>query len=176
MKDTEKRAEFIELRAQGYSYGKIAEQLHIAKSTAKAWADDYEAEIAERQGERLQDLYSLYGMSKEARVARIGGTLEKINAALAEKDLSELPADKLLQMKLQYERALREEYTDPAPQPLGEYGEQELLAATAAIFRNAQSGTLTASAAKVQLEGQRDVAQAKRLLDAANDPFNNFWG
>ena len=33
MKDNETKARFIELRAEGQSYGKIAEALHISKST-----------------------------------------------------------------------------------------------------------------------------------------------
>lgn len=36
MKTTDKKAEFIELRAKGLSYAKIAEQLHISKSTGSS--------------------------------------------------------------------------------------------------------------------------------------------
>ena len=36
MKTTDKKAEFIELRAKGLSYAKIAEQLHISKSTCSS--------------------------------------------------------------------------------------------------------------------------------------------
>ncbi len=172
MKTTDKKLEFIELRAQGMSYGKIAEELHIAKSTAKEWAGECEAEITALQRERLEELYSLYGMAKEARITRMGGMLQRINEALEEKDLSELPTEKLLQMKLQYERALKEEYTDPRISPLTDCSEEEILTATAAVFRSVQGGDMTAAAAKIQLEGIKAAAAAKNALDMANDPFN----
>ena len=170
MKDTDKQLQFVELRAKGESFSKIAEELHIAKSTAIEWAGKYEAAISDLQRERLEELYTLYGMAKEARIARMGGMLQRINEALESKDLSELPADKLLQMKLQYERALKEEYSAATPQ-LTDCSEEEILTATAAVFRSTQSGEVSAAAAKIQLEGLKAAAAAKTAYDN-RDPWN----
>ena len=174
MKTTDQKAEFVQLRAEGMSYGKIAERLHISKSTAKAWAGECEEEITTLQRERLEDLYSLYGMAKEARITRVGNILNRINEALDAKDLSELPTERLLQMKLQYERALREEYTALTP-PLTVCDEADVFTATRAVFQSVQRGELTAAEAKIRLECIHSADLAKVNLDDANNPFNNYW-
>lgn len=52
-------------------------------------------------------------MTREARIKTLGTAIQGIEEALAQKDLTELPADKLLKLKLKYERELRTEYTEP---------------------------------------------------------------
>jgi len=43
---TELKTEFVQLRAKGYPYIRIAERLGVAKSTLANWNADLEAEIA----------------------------------------------------------------------------------------------------------------------------------
>lgn len=111
MKPQETKREFIRLRAEGRSYSYIAGQLHISKSTCTEWERELKAEIAELKQEQLNELYTAYGMTKEARIRRLGDTLGKIDEALADFDLSMLPEEKLLDFKLKYSEALKREYT-----------------------------------------------------------------
>ena len=48
-------------------------------------------------------------MTKEARIKKLGDTLEGINTALDGADLSTIPPEKLLDFKLKYTEALKEE-------------------------------------------------------------------
>lgn len=115
MKPQEQRQEFIRLRAEGYSFRKIADQLHISKSTCSAWDKELGEDIAKLKSEAMDELYQSYGMTKEARIKKIGDTLGRIDTALAEADLSEVPPEKLLDYKLKYTEALSKEYVSTAP-------------------------------------------------------------
>ncbi len=111
MKPQEKKVEFINLRAEGKSYRDIAKALNINKNTAMKWDKELNDKITELKQEQLDELYNSYAMTKEARIKRLGDTLENINKALEGADLKELPPEKLLDFKLKYTEALKEEYT-----------------------------------------------------------------
>lgn len=106
MKGEAAKRAFIQLRAEGKSYSAIAAELNISKSTCTAWERELGAEITEAQQITRDELTTAYRMTAEARVAELKGTLDSINAALAQKDLAQLPADKLLALKLKYTNAL----------------------------------------------------------------------
>jgi hypothetical protein len=115
LKPQEIKTEFIRLRAEGQSYSRIAETLHISKSTCTAWERELKERISELKQEQLNELYNAYFMTREARIRRIGDTLNGINDALDGVDLTELPPEKLLDFKLKYTEALKEEYTGTTP-------------------------------------------------------------
>lgn len=102
MKPQEQKTEFIRLRAEGRSYSYIADTLHISKSTCSSWERELQDAIAELKQEQLNELYNSYAMTKEARVKKLGETLNGINEALDAVDLKEIPAEKLLDFKLKY--------------------------------------------------------------------------
>lgn len=111
MKPQEQKTEFIRLRAEGKSYAVIADTLHISKSTCTAWERELKDAIADLKQEQLNDLYNAYYMTKEARIKKLGETLDGINTALDRADLSQIPPEKLLEFKLKYTEALKGEYT-----------------------------------------------------------------
>ena len=98
------------------SYSRIQKELGIARSTCSKWAHDLETEIATLKQDNLDALYTSYHMTKTARIKKLGDTLNNIDAALSKADLSKVPADKLLRLKLEYEDALRKEYSPPTHQ------------------------------------------------------------
>lgn len=106
MKDEATKRAFVRLRAEGKSYTAIAAELNISKSTCTAWERELQAEITKAQQITRDELTTAYRMTAEARVKELGETLDSINAALAQKDLTQLPADKLLALKLKYTSAL----------------------------------------------------------------------
>lgn len=115
MKPAEIKQEYIRLRAEGRSYSYIADKLHIAKSTCTAWEKELEAEVAQLKREELKSLYDAYGMTKEARIKKLGDTLERVEDALGAVDLKTIPPEKLLDFKLKYTEALQREYTGTEP-------------------------------------------------------------
>jgi transcriptional regulator with XRE-family HTH domain len=110
MTKLDKRATFVELRANGQSLRAIAEELHVAKSTLSLWEQELRLDIARHRSERLQDVYTQYGLVKEARIKALGTALQNIDKELGKRDLSDVATDKLLDYKLRYTSALTEEY------------------------------------------------------------------
>lgn len=165
MESTEKRAEFIELRAKGLSYNKVAEKLHISKSTCSKWAKEYEAEITERKEARIEELNSLYALDKASRLERLGKARQEIDTALEGKDLSELPADVLLKLKLKVEEQIRGEYYDPTDEPFIDYNTEETVKALGKLYRRQEKGEVTPAQAKAQLSTITALAQAERILE-----------
>ena len=114
MKDAETRQAFITARAEKKSYSTISKELGISKATCTSWEREYKDEIATRKQERLEELYTAYGMTREARIEALGAILKDLDNAIAQKPLDERPAEKLLELRLKYGRAIKEEYIAPA--------------------------------------------------------------
>lgn len=175
MKSTEIKAQFIERRAEGQSYSTIAEALKISKSTCKAWEQELQAEIAEREQERLQELYSLYDMHKQSRIKRFGDTLNRIDAALASKDLSELPADRLLELKIKYERELGREYLAPVT-PITEQSLEAILMQFTTTLAKSQSGEATPAQTKAQIAAIKETLSTMAAISNRDNPFGTIGG
>lgn len=111
MTEAEKKARFIQMRAEGQSYSKIAAALDISKSTCSRWSKELKDQTDKQEAETLQELYKMYGATRAARIKATGETLQKIDKALAEKDYSEIPLDKLLALKLKYIEQLKADYS-----------------------------------------------------------------
>ncbi len=120
---TEQQAEFIALRAKGYSYTKIAQKLQVSKGTLTAWSQSFEREIAVLKALELEALQEQYYLLKEGRIELLGGLLEKLKAEALSRDLSEVSTEKLLELMLKVYQALKEEFVEvrpPAPAGLPE--------------------------------------------------------
>ena len=116
MTKLDKQAEFIKLRARGLSLRQCGAELATNKDTCNKWDKELKAQIAKHKSERLQDVYTEYGMYKEARIKALGTALNNIDTELSSRDLSDVPTDKLLDYKLKYTTALSEEYVPITPQ------------------------------------------------------------
>ena len=116
MTKLDKQAEFIKLRARGLSLRQCGQELGTNKDTCNKWDRELKAQIAKHKSERLQDVYTEYGMYKEARIKALGTALNNISDELSSRDLSDVSTDKLLDYKLKYTTALSEEYVPIAPQ------------------------------------------------------------
>lgn len=172
VKPSELKREYVRLRAEGQSYSRICEQLHISKSTCTKWEKALAAQIDEVKRAELAELCEGYSMTKAARIRRLGETLDKINAALERTDFSKVDPAKLLDFKLKYTEALKGEYagTIPAP-PLESVDAKGILAALADLLRRVRAGeTSTEQAQKEsailsQLLKAYDTVEVKAKLD-----------
>ena len=89
-------------------------------------------------------------MAREARIRRIGETLRRLDEALADVDLSALPPEKLLDFKLKYSAALRDEYTATAStEATG--AATDTLEAIQGLYRRIATGETTTEQAKTEL-------------------------
>ncbi|WP_236127819.1 helix-turn-helix domain-containing protein [Streptococcus sp. GS001] len=87
MKSQETKTEFVRLRASGKSFDYIAKELNISKSTCSSWEKELKDVIAELKREQLNELYDAFYMTKEARIKKLGGILDKIDSTLEQADL-----------------------------------------------------------------------------------------
>jgi len=162
MKSAETRAEFIQLRASGLSYAKIAERLHISKATCQSWERNLTDKIAEAKRERLEELTESYTLTKEARIRKLGETLNGINRAIADIDYSTLSPEKLLDYSLKYTEALKAEYMGYKPA----FGNKEaitdkgILHALGDLLNRTRAGDITTE------QASREAAVLTQLLKA----------
>jgi transcriptional regulator with XRE-family HTH domain len=109
----ETKERFIELRAKGWSFDKIAKELGKAKQTLIDWSKDLQDEIANRKALELEALYEKYYLLKESRLETFGGMLTKIKDEVERRDLSDVPTDKLLDLFLKYNSQVKDEVVEP---------------------------------------------------------------
>jgi len=175
LKPQETKTEFIRLRAEGRSYSYIADTLHISKSTCTKWERELKAQIAELRQEQLNELYSSYAMTKEARIKKLGNTLERINTALDGADLSMIPPEKLLEYKLKYTEALKREYTGsetPYQFTADKIEPKDIVTALADLLNRVRTGEVTPELANMEstiianLLKAYDTVEVKEKLNA----------
>ena len=175
MKPQEQKTEFIRLRAEGKSYAVIADTLHISKSTCTAWERELAAEIDELKRAELAELYESYSMTKQARIRKLGGTLDKINSALEQADFSTVDPAKLLDFKLKYTEALKGEYTGsgtPYQFTADKIEPKDIVTALGDLLNRVRAGEVTPEQANrestviANLLKAYDTVEVKTKLDA----------
>jgi len=112
MKDVKVKERFVELRAGGQSFDKIAQELKTSRPTLMKWSKEFENKISELMFIEFESLFERYKMLRVERVRRYGEQLELIREALKEKDLKDVSATKLLDMALVFEDRIRGEMRD----------------------------------------------------------------
>jgi transposase-like protein len=111
----EVKQQFVELRAKGYSYRKIARKLDVSIGTLSNWSQELEGEIATLKAEELDALYERYYMTKQQKITQLGRQLKAIQQELRSRDYSDIPTEKLLDMELKVYEALEEEKVELRP-------------------------------------------------------------
>ena len=113
METIETKRRFIELRAKGYSFDKIAKELGKAKQTLLDWSRELDQEIAQAKALELDSLYESYSLYKEARLKTLGEILSKLKKEVDNRDLTDLPTDRLLDLFLKYEGVVKDSLVEP---------------------------------------------------------------
>lgn len=112
MKDNKTKQKFIEHRAAGHSFDKIAKELKVAKSTLINWSKEFEYEISNLKAIELESLQEQYYVTKRARIELIGTQIERLKEVLVERDLKDISTEKLLDLFIKYIQSLKYEETD----------------------------------------------------------------
>lgn len=109
MKDNATKERFIQLRAEGLSFEKIAQELKVSKQCLINWCKEFKVEIANLKSIELDALQERYFLSKRARIELLGQQLEKVKAELEKRDLTKVKTERLFDIflklndNLQYE-------------------------------------------------------------------------
>lgn len=102
---------FIELRAKGYSFAKIAAETGISKPTLISWSQDDEVmrDIHNLKTLHIDELQEQYVMSKQHRISVFGDMLNRAKDELSQRDLSTVPTDRLMTMVIKLSDTLRQD-------------------------------------------------------------------
>ena len=110
MKDTETKQRFIELRAQGWSYARISEEIKVSKPTLVEWSKDLKIQVAVDNAHAmiLENLKEQFGLMQEERLRFFAERLKDLRGEFKKRELSEVPVDKLLDMILKVEQKVNQ--------------------------------------------------------------------
>lgn len=112
MTDTETQERFIELRASGYSFDKIALELGVCKTTLLKLSRKLAGEIERLKFINFEALAEKHKMLKASRLEALGKLLERVDSAIGEADLSKLSPDRLVLLRLRLAESIKEELAD----------------------------------------------------------------
>lgn len=119
---TQQKAQFIEMRAKGYSYSKIAEQIKVSKGTLVNWNSELVKEIEELKAKELESLQDQFYFTKQGRLRLLGEIQSKIREELISRDFRDVPTERLLSMFIKYSEALKSEFVEVRPEINTEIG------------------------------------------------------
>jgi len=112
MADLKKQKRFIDLRATGMSYEKISAEIGVSKRTLINWGKKLSLEIADAHAVELEALQDEFYMLKERRIKLFGEKLKAISEEIDNRDLSDIPTEKLFDLFFKMYRVLEREAVD----------------------------------------------------------------
>jgi transcriptional regulator with XRE-family HTH domain len=98
MHDQTTRNRFIELRAQGWSLGRIAAEIGVSKPTLINWQRQFQREISDLKSVELEALQEKILASHEEELGRLASHLSRVEAVLAKRNLEVLSTEFLFCM------------------------------------------------------------------------------
>lgn len=110
---TEEKLKFVELRAKGFTFDKLAKELGKSKPTLINWESELIFEIRNLKAVELDTLYESFLISKKSKIERLANMLNSIEGELENRELTEVPTDKLFNLYLKYNKAISDEIIEP---------------------------------------------------------------
>lgn len=112
--ETKVKLRVIELRAEGLSFDKVAKQLGIAKQTAVDIAKENIDEIGTLQAINYEAFVEEKRVSSQGRIEQLSALQEKLRKEIEQRDLSDVPTEKLITLFIKTNETLKGEITQPA--------------------------------------------------------------
>jgi hypothetical protein len=107
----DQKERFIELRAKEVPYEQISQEIGVSKPTLLKWGKELEMEINNRRAVELEYLQDKYCVSKKKRLEFYGEQLDRLYLELQQRDLSDIPTEKLFDMVMKTVANLIQEET-----------------------------------------------------------------
>jgi len=109
MKDQQVRDKFIELRAQGWSFDRISQEIGVSKPVLISWVRQYKIEINNLKALGLDALCEKFALSRQKRLELLGKLLERVKKEALDRDLSTIPTNKVIELVVKLSDAVKEE-------------------------------------------------------------------
>ena len=100
MKDQGVKEKFVELRARGWSFARIAKELKVSKQTLINWSRDLALEIKNQRAIEHEALLEQYALTREGRIQFLGDLVKKLREEMALRNLTAVPTERLVDMAL----------------------------------------------------------------------------
>lgn len=121
MIDAETQQRFIQLRSQGWSFARIAQELNVSKPTLINWSRKFHFEINNARAIELESLQEQLVAGREARARALAEKLKLVEAELAKRDIAEVSTARLFSLAAALRREiLRETGSVQFTQPVSE--------------------------------------------------------
>jgi len=98
---------FVELRAQGWTLGHIATELHVSKRTLVDWNREYAGDIQAFRGLELELLKEKVIASREEDLNRLTRFQKDVNDELANRTLKYIDTDKLFRLSTELRQEIQ---------------------------------------------------------------------
>jgi hypothetical protein len=110
-KTIEQKEKFIQLRAKGFSYDRIAEELEVSKNTLLKWNGEFLEEIAEAEFHEFDNLLNQYEVHRKKRFEKNCKLLNAVYAELEKRadNLQKLSTQDLAKLAENLESKLEKE-------------------------------------------------------------------
>ena len=95
MKDQETINRFVELRAQGWSFARLAAELNVCKQTLINWSRKYQFEVQNQRVIAMEALQEKLLATAETRALALAEQLRNVESELAKRNVAELSTAKL---------------------------------------------------------------------------------
>lgn len=97
--DPAKQTRFVELRAAGHSYNKIAAKLKVSKPTLIKWSREFSNDLNNAKAMELEAIREEFMLSREHRLRIMGTQLNKLTQEVLKRDLNEVPTWRIFDMQ-----------------------------------------------------------------------------
>ena len=95
MHDLQMQQRFVQLRAQGWSFVRIAKELGVARQTLITWSRKFQFEIQNLRAIELEGLQEQLLSTRESRARILTDQLRKVEGELAKRNVSDLSTSRL---------------------------------------------------------------------------------
>lgn len=119
----EVKLRIIELRAEGLSYAKIAEEAKVAKQTAVDIVKERIDEVSTLRAIEMEALFDTRRVNLTGRIEQLSALQTRLREEIASRDLTDVPTDKLITLFLKTSEALKAEVYTPTIQSTEEQAE-----------------------------------------------------
>ena len=109
MKDQATKNKFVELRAKGLSFEKISKKISVSKPVLIDWSRELRLEIANAKAVEFDFLIETYALSVKYRLQNFGEMQKKLTAEFKNRNISDIPTDKLAELILKVSVAIERE-------------------------------------------------------------------
>ena len=130
MHDPQIQQRFVELRAQGWSFARIAAELNVSKRTLIDWGRKFQFDIQNARAIELEALQEQLLASRETRLRALGEQLRQVEDELKKRNIADIPTARLFSLAESLRRQILREtgearFTAPVTEiPKEEFHEQ----------------------------------------------------